>query len=36
VFERFDPPDREFTFGLDRILDGIGALVTARSRPEPG
>jgi len=36
VFERSDPPDREFTFGLDRILDGIGALVTARSRPEPG
>ncbi len=35
VFEKFDPPDREFTFGLDRILDGIGALVTARSGPEP-
>ena len=35
VFEKFDPPDREFTFGLDRILDGIDALVTARSRPEP-
>ena len=35
VFERFDPPDNEFTFGLDRILDGIGVLVTARSRPEP-
>jgi AcrR family transcriptional regulator len=37
VFETFDPPDKEFTFGLDRILDGIEGLVTARSvaPPEP-
>jgi AcrR family transcriptional regulator len=37
VFETFDPPEAEFTFGLDRILDGIEGLVTARSvaPPEP-
>ncbi len=35
VFETFDPPDREFIFGLDRILDGIEGLVTARSAPPP-
>ncbi len=31
--ERFqgpDDPDEEFSFGLERILDGIGALVAAR------
>jgi hypothetical protein len=28
VFEVADEPDDEFVFGLDRILDGVGALVT--------
>ena len=32
VFDRADPPDREFAFGLERILDGIEALISARSR----
>jgi hypothetical protein len=32
VFDRADPPDEEFAFGLERILDGIEALVTRRSR----
>ena len=36
VFERFDPPDQEFVFGLERILDGIGDLVAARSAPPAG
>jgi hypothetical protein len=27
VFEAADEPDDEFVFGLDRILDGVGALV---------
>ena len=31
VFERADPPDDEFAFGLDRILDGLDALI--RTRP---
>jgi len=30
VFDEADPPDAEFTFGLDRILDGIAVLVHAR------
>jgi AcrR family transcriptional regulator len=30
VFDTYDDPDDEFIFGLDRILDGIAALVTAR------
>jgi AcrR family transcriptional regulator len=30
VFDQADPPDAEFAFGLDRILDGIGTLVSAR------
>ncbi len=29
VFDRADPPDTEFSFGLERILDGIAALVQA-------
>lgn len=33
VFEQFDAPGPEFTFGLERILDGIGDLVAARSAP---
>jgi AcrR family transcriptional regulator len=32
VFDRADPPDVEFEFGLQRILDGIGALISSRSR----
>ena len=31
MFERADPPEAEFTFGLDRILDGIGDLIRDRS-----
>jgi AcrR family transcriptional regulator len=31
VFDRADPPDEEFAFGLERILDGIEALVRARA-----
>ena len=30
VFDVADDPDTEFTFVLDRILDGIDALVQAR------
>jgi AcrR family transcriptional regulator len=30
VFDRADDPDDEFTFGLERILDGIEALVSSR------
>ena len=26
VFDRADPPEAEFTFGLDRVLDGLAAL----------
>lgn len=33
VFDRADPQDEEFDFGLERILDGIDALV--RTRPAP-
>jgi AcrR family transcriptional regulator len=32
VFDRADPPDQEFAFGLERILDGIEALIRTRSR----
>jgi len=32
VFEAEDGPDDEFIFGLDRILDGIEALVQAKAR----
>jgi AcrR family transcriptional regulator len=32
VFDRADPPDEEFAFGLERILDGIEALISSRSR----
>jgi AcrR family transcriptional regulator len=31
VFDKFDDPDDEFIFGLERILDGIETLVRARS-----
>lgn len=31
VFDRADPPEAEFEFGLERILDGVEALVTQRS-----
>ena len=33
VFEDEDGPDDEFIFGLDRILDGIEALIQPRPRP---
>jgi AcrR family transcriptional regulator len=32
VFDRADPPDDEFAFGLERILDGIEALMRARAQ----
>jgi AcrR family transcriptional regulator len=32
VFDRADPPEKEFGFGLERILDGIDALISARGR----
>jgi hypothetical protein len=32
VFEREDEPDYEFTFGLDRVLDGIETLIENRRR----
>ena len=28
VFDAADEPDDEFVFGLDRILDGVGVLVS--------
>ena len=31
VFDRADPPDEEFRFGLERILDGIEALILSRN-----
>ncbi|HEY2636016.1 MAG TPA: TetR/AcrR family transcriptional regulator C-terminal domain-containing protein, partial [Solirubrobacteraceae bacterium] len=31
VFDRADPPEAEFDFGLERILDGIEALTRARA-----
>jgi AcrR family transcriptional regulator len=31
VFDRADPPDDEFAFGLQRILDGIAALIASRN-----
>jgi len=30
VFDRADPPEAEFAFGLDRVLDGLAALIRAR------
>jgi AcrR family transcriptional regulator len=30
VFDSHDDPDDEFTFGLERILDGVGALIGSR------
>jgi AcrR family transcriptional regulator len=30
VFDKYDPPDAEFRFGLDRILDGVGQLIESR------
>jgi hypothetical protein len=35
VFDRADPPDDEFAFGLECILDGIETLVRARARASP-
>jgi AcrR family transcriptional regulator len=31
VFDTADHPDKEFTFGLDRLLDGIEALIRSRT-----
>jgi AcrR family transcriptional regulator len=31
VFDRADPPEKEFGFGLQRILDGIDALISSRA-----
>jgi AcrR family transcriptional regulator len=31
AFERDDDPDDEFVFGLERVLDGVSALIEARS-----
>ena len=31
VFARADPPDHEFAFGLERLLDGVGVLVDQRA-----
>jgi AcrR family transcriptional regulator len=31
VFDRADPPEEEFDFGLQRILDGIDVLIKSRS-----
>lgn len=33
VFDRADPPDTEFTFGLERIIDGIAVLAGAGDGP---
>jgi hypothetical protein len=33
ALDKADPIDKELTFGLDRVLDGIAALI-ARSQPE--
>jgi AcrR family transcriptional regulator len=30
VFDRADPPEKEFGFGLERILDGVDALISSR------
>jgi hypothetical protein len=32
VFDRADPPEHEFGFGLERILDGVAALIETVSR----
>jgi hypothetical protein len=31
VFDKADDPNTEFSFGLERILDGIGALIATRA-----
>jgi hypothetical protein len=33
VFNEPDPPDSEFDFGLERILDGLAVLIARRSKP---
>jgi AcrR family transcriptional regulator len=35
VFDKADPPDKEFGFGLERILDGIEVFVQARTAAGP-
>jgi hypothetical protein len=32
VFDHAEPPDDEFAFGLERILDGIETLIRARAQ----
>jgi hypothetical protein len=36
VFDQDDDPDEEFTFGLERVLDGVDALVRERAVPTDG
>jgi hypothetical protein len=36
AFARDDDPDDEFVFGLERVLDGVEALIAARSRSTSG
>jgi hypothetical protein len=31
VFDNADPPENEFSFGLERILDGVEALINGGS-----
>jgi AcrR family transcriptional regulator len=35
IFSEPGDPDYEFVFGLERILDGIEALITSRAAPKP-
>jgi AcrR family transcriptional regulator len=35
VFEEEDEPDYDFIFGLQRVLDGIGALISRRQGTDP-
>jgi AcrR family transcriptional regulator len=36
AFARDDDPDDEFVFGLERVLDGVGALIATRKRATSG
>ena len=36
VFDKADPPEMEFAFGLERVLDGIEVLVKRRARAAAG
>lgn len=35
VFDVADEPDKEFAFGLERVLDGVGALIRLDPRRQP-